>query len=74
MTKEFGVGVIGMGRMGQAHSRAYLQTSLKFPDSDIKPCLIICSDNVPERAKQAQDVLGFADAVVYWTLINSWAI
>ncbi len=66
MTREIGIGVIGMGWMGQAHSRAYLQVPLRFPQGGVKPRLVICSDSVPERAKQAQETLGFAKSTTDW--------
>ena len=66
MSTEIGIGVIGMGWMGQAHSRAYLQVPLRFSQSGIKPRLVICSDNVLERAKQAQQTLGFAESTTDW--------
>ena len=59
MTKPIGIGVIGMGWMGEAHSRAYRQVLERFQGIDFEPRLIICSDNVPSRAKSAQYRLGF---------------
>ena len=66
MTKEIGIGVIGMGWMGQAHSRSYKQIPLRFPEGEVNPRLIICSDNVAERAKQAQNIIGFAESTTTW--------
>ena len=42
MTRTIGVGVIGMGWMGQVHSRAYNQLRDRFHDSGIVPRLVIC--------------------------------
>ena len=66
MTQEIGIGVIGMGWMGQVHSRSYLQVPLRFPDIDAHPRLVICSDNVKERAESAQKVLGFVEYTTDW--------
>jgi predicted dehydrogenase len=60
------IGVIGMGWMGQAHSRSYLQVPLRFPESGIKPRLLICSDNVQARADSARETLGFEIATTDW--------
>lgn len=61
-----GIGVIGMGWMGQVHSRAYSLAPQRFPDSIPRPRLIICSDNVPERAAQSQDIFGFQASSPRW--------
>ena len=56
---RLGIGVIGMGWMGQVHSRSYSLLPQRFPESELQPRLIICSDTVPERAQQAQKAAGF---------------
>ncbi|MDP6038853.1 MAG: Gfo/Idh/MocA family oxidoreductase [Candidatus Latescibacteria bacterium] len=66
MSKKIGIGIIGMGWMGQAHSRSYLQVPLRFPESGLKPHLVICSDNVPERAEQARETIGFDTYTTNW--------
>jgi len=66
---EIGIGVIGMGWMGQVHSRSYINAPLRFPDLPIKPRLVICSDNVEARAKSAQETLGFAESTTDWQAV-----
>ncbi len=66
MIHSLGIGVIGMGWMGQAHSRAYRAISDRFYDSGIRPRLVICADDVAARAKQAQEALGFAESTTDW--------
>ena len=66
MTHTIGVGVIGMGWMGEAHSRSYLHVPLHFPQGGVKSRLVICADNVAERAAQAQAVLGFEANTTDW--------
>ncbi len=61
-----GIGVIGMGWMGQVHSRSYSMVSQRFPDSDLNARLVICSDNVEERAQKAQKMLGFEQSTTRW--------
>ena len=63
---NLGIGVIGMGWMGQVHSRAYSLVPQRFPDSNLHPRLIICSDNVDQRATSAQRLLGFECATTDW--------
>ncbi len=66
MTDSIGIGVIGMGWMGQVHARSYLQSRLRFPDLGVLPRLVICSDNVPQRADSAKAALGFEHSTTDW--------
>ena len=61
-----GIGLIGMGWMGQVHSRSYSMVTQRFPASGLRPRLIICSDNVAARATQAQKMLGFQTSSPHW--------
>ncbi len=66
MTHTLGIGVIGMGWMGEVHSRACRQIRDRFYDSDIQARLVICSDNVESRAKAAQERFGFEQYTTTW--------
>lgn len=66
MTRTIGIGVIGMGWMGEAHSRAYHQVLARFRNSGFAPRLVICSDNVESRALEAQERLGFEQFTTNW--------
>jgi predicted dehydrogenase len=68
-TTELGIGVIGMGWMGQAHSRAYNNIADRFQDSGIRPRLVICADEAPQRAQAAQAALRFAEATTDWRAV-----
>jgi len=61
-----GVGIIGAGWMGTAHSRAYIQAADRFPQSDIRARLIVCADEVEVRAKEAQRRFGFERCSTNW--------
>ena len=61
-----GVGIIGAGWMGTAHSRAYIQAADRFPQSDIRARLIVCADEVEGRAKEAQQRFGFERSSTNW--------
>ncbi len=63
---ELGIGVIGMGWMGQVHARSYSLARQRFPDAGLSARLVICSDNVKERAENARELLGFAEATERW--------
>ncbi len=66
MTKIVGVGLIGAGWMGTAHSRAYLQAADRFPESEIRARLVVCADEVASRAREAQQRFGFARHTTQW--------
>jgi predicted dehydrogenase len=63
---EIGIGVIGFGWMGQAHSRAYRDIPVYYPESGIKPRLVAVADNVPARLELAKENFGFANAMLDW--------
>ncbi|MCK6579453.1 MAG: Gfo/Idh/MocA family oxidoreductase [Anaerolineae bacterium] len=64
-----GIGVIGMGWMGQVHSRGYNQIKDRFYDSGIRPRLVICADDVEHRAKSSQDRFGFEQSTAHWRAV-----
>ena len=63
---ELGIGVVGMGWMGQVHARSYSLARQRFPDSGLSARLVICSDVVAQRAERARDLLGFEAATACW--------
>ena len=66
MVKTIGIGVIGMGWMGQVHSRAYNQIKDRFFDGDVRPRLVICADDVASRAQASQERFGFEQSTTNW--------
>ncbi|TWX64347.1 Gfo/Idh/MocA family oxidoreductase [Colwellia demingiae] len=66
MRKTIGVGVIGMGWMGECHSRSYKVIADRFYDQNIDPRLVICSDSVEERARDSQHRFGFEEYTTDW--------
>jgi predicted dehydrogenase len=66
MTREIGIGVIGMGWMGQVHSRSYWAIADRFYESGIRPRLVICADDVAARAREAQERFGFDACTDDW--------
>jgi predicted dehydrogenase len=63
---RIGVGVIGFGWLGQAHSRSLLRIPTLFEQRTFDPELVVCADPVPERARQAVDSFGFAAGTGDW--------
>jgi predicted dehydrogenase len=66
MTKIVGIGLIGAGWMGTAHSRAYLQAFDRFPDSGIRARLVTCADESESRAREAQQRFNFVRSTTSW--------
>jgi predicted dehydrogenase len=61
-----GLGVIGFGWMGQAHSRSYLRIPTLFPERTYEPRLVVCADNVASRQEEAVSSFGFGEATDDW--------
>ncbi len=66
MTRSIGIGVIGMGWMGQVHSRSYRQITDRYRDTNIQPQLVICADEVQARSTEAQARFGFRTSTSDW--------
>src|SRR5436309_545398 len=67
--RRIGVGVIGFGWLGQAHSRSMLRIPTLFPERDFDPELVICGDTSPERVDDAMRSFGFARGTRDWRAV-----
>ncbi|MBV9805290.1 MAG: Gfo/Idh/MocA family oxidoreductase, partial [Solirubrobacterales bacterium] len=67
--RRIGVGVIGFGWLGQAHSRSLLRIPTLFEQRTFDPQLIACSDALPARVEQATSSFGFKRAGVEWQAV-----
>ena len=63
---DIGIGVVGFGWMGQAHSRAYRDIPVYYPESGIRPRLVAVADNVPARVDLAKSNFGFESGTPDW--------
>jgi predicted dehydrogenase len=66
MKRRIGIGLVGLGWMGQAHSRSYRRLPMLFPDREADAELVICSDTLPERREQAVAAFGYGEATDDW--------
>jgi predicted dehydrogenase len=64
--QRIGVGVIGFGWLGQAHSRSMLRIPTLFGERGFDPELVICADTAPERIDDAVRSFGFARGTADW--------
>src|SRR5262249_39625442 len=71
--RRVGFGVVGFGWMGQAHSRSYRRIPMLFPDRVGEPDLVVCSDTVAARRREAVSAFGFTEAVEDWRVVYEHA-
>jgi len=64
--KRIGIGVIGFGWMGQAHSRSVRRIPTLFPERSFEPDLVACSDTVAARTDDAVASFGFREGTGDW--------
>src|SRR5213080_4579384 len=67
--RRIGVGVIGFGWLGQAHSRSMLRIPTLFAEREFDPELVICGDTVPARVDDAVRSFGFARGTADWRAV-----
>jgi predicted dehydrogenase len=67
--RRIGVGVIGFGWLGQAHSRSLLRIPTLFPERTFDAELVVCGDIAPERREEAVGSFGFARAAADWRAV-----
>ncbi len=63
---RIGVAVLGLGWMGQAHSRSAARIPSLFPDRRVDPELVVCADIDASRRIRAVEDFGFARATDDW--------
>ncbi len=66
MNTPLGVAVLGLGWMGQVHSRAMLRMPSLFPTRSFDPKLVVCADTEEDRRTRAVEDFGFQRAVADW--------
>jgi predicted dehydrogenase len=67
--RRIGVGVIGFGWLGQAHSRSLLRIPTLFRERAFDAELVVCGDTVAERREEAVGSFGFARAAADWRAV-----
>lgn len=64
--KKFRIAVLGLGWMGQAHSRSALRIPSLFPERGFDPVLMVCADTDAGRRERAVADFGFTRATADW--------
>jgi predicted dehydrogenase len=67
--RRLGIGVIGFGWLGQAHSRSLQRIPTLFERRAYEPRLVSCSDAVPARVDQAVSSFSFQRGSTDWRAV-----
>ena len=66
MKPQIRIAVLGLGWMGQAHSRSARRIPSHFPQRSFDPHLVVCADPLADRRRMAVEDFGFERAVEHW--------
>ena len=66
MPREIGIGLLGVGWMGQLHTVAYRRVRDHYPECEAVPRFVIAADDVASRAELARDRLGYEHVTSDW--------
>jgi len=61
--RTIGIGLISVGWMGRAHSRAYRNVNEHYPELTVRPQLVVAADVVEANRAEAVEFLGYERAV-----------
>lgn len=64
--REVGIGLLGVGWMGELHSASYVRARHHFPDLGVVPRLVVAADDVEARARMAAERLGYERWTTEW--------
>jgi predicted dehydrogenase len=67
--RRIGVGVIGFGWLGQAHSRSLARIPMLFADRTYEPVLVAAADAAPARVEEALTSFSFMRGSVDWRTV-----
>ena len=65
-SKDIRIGLVGFGWMGEAHSRSYRNIPVYFPETGIRPRLVVVADTAPQRRQLAADNFGYETTTDNW--------
>jgi predicted dehydrogenase len=66
MTREIGIGILGVGWMGELHTASYARVRHHYPELDVVPRLVMAADDVEARARLAAERLGYERWTTDW--------
>ena len=65
-TRSIGIGLLGVGWMGEVHSTSYRRVPIHFPECGGRARLVVAADPVEERARAAAERLGYERWTTDW--------
>jgi predicted dehydrogenase len=69
VTREIGIGLLGVGWMGEVHSTSYRRVPIHFPECAGRARLVVAADEVEERARSAAERLGYERWTTDWRAV-----
>ncbi len=63
---EIGIGLVGLGWMGEVHTRGYRRLFDHYPECPLAPRLVLAADAVEERAREGAGRLGYEGWTTDW--------
>ncbi len=66
MAETVGIGLLGVGWMGQLHSASYRRVRDHYPDCAASPRLVLAADATEDRARLAAEQLGYEGWTTDW--------
>jgi predicted dehydrogenase len=66
MAREIGIGLLGVGWMGEVHSTSYRRVRVHFPECAGRARLVVAADEVEARAAAAAERLGYERSTTDW--------
>lgn len=66
MAREIGIGLLGVGWMGELHTASYERVRFHYPDLEATPRLVAAADEVEARVRHAVDRLGYEQGTTDW--------
>jgi predicted dehydrogenase len=64
--KRIGIGLLGVGWMGELHTACYRRLRHHFPDLEAEPRLVVAADEVEARARLSVERLGYERSTTDW--------
>jgi predicted dehydrogenase len=64
--REIGIGLVGVGWMGQLHTVSYRRVADHYPELGATPRFVIAADEVAARGELAHDRLGYEQVTTDW--------
>jgi predicted dehydrogenase len=66
VAREIGIGLLGVGWMGEVHSTSYRRVPIHFPECDGRARLVVAADEVESRAGESAERLGYERSTTDW--------